>query len=38
MLITRGNHTVRYLYRNHGTTLILWDRWFGTFSAEVDIA
>lgn len=27
---------VRYLDRNHGATLILWDRLFGTFSAEID--
>ena len=27
---------VRYLDCNHGATLIIWDRIFGTFSAEVD--
>lgn len=27
---------VRYLDRNHGGILIIWDRLFGTFSAEVD--
>jgi hypothetical protein len=27
---------VRYLDRNHGATLILWDRLFGTFSEERD--
>ena len=26
---------VRYLDRNHGATLIIWDRLFGTFSEEV---
>ncbi len=27
---------VRYLDRNHGATLILWDRLFGTFAQETD--
>lgn len=26
----------RYLDRNHGSILIVWDRWFGTFAAEDD--
>ena len=26
---------MRYLDRNHGATLIIWDRMFGTFSEEV---
>jgi hypothetical protein len=26
---------VRYLDRNHGATLIIWDRLFGTFSEEI---
>ena len=26
---------VRYLDRNHGATLIIWDRLFGTFSEEL---
>jgi len=26
----------RYLDRNHGSILILWDRWFGTFAEEDD--
>ena len=28
---------IRYLDCNHGGVLILWDRWFGTFSEEKDI-
>lgn len=28
---------VRYLDRNHGGVLILWDRMFGTFSGELDV-
>jgi len=27
---------VRYLDRNHGATLIIWDRLFGTFSEELE--
>ena len=27
---------VRYLDRNHGGVLIIWDRLFGTFSPEID--
>jgi len=27
---------IRYLDCNHGGVLILWDRWFGTFSSEKD--
>ncbi|MCZ6831875.1 MAG: sterol desaturase family protein [Gammaproteobacteria bacterium] len=27
---------IRYLDCNHGGILIIWDRWFGTFSPEVD--
>lgn len=26
----------RYLDRNHGSILVLWDRWFGTFAEEDD--
>jgi hypothetical protein len=25
---------MRYIDRNHGGTLIVWDRWFGTFKPE----
>ena len=40
LLNTPSHHRVhhgknlRYLDRNHGGVLIVWDRWFGTFAAE----
>ena len=42
VLNTPSHHRVhhgsnqRYLDRNHGGILILWDRWFGTFQPELD--
>lgn len=42
VFVTPSHHRVhhasniRYLDRNMGMVLILWDRWFGTFQSEVD--
>lgn len=42
ILVTPSNHRVhhaqneRYIDRNYGGMLILWDRWFGTFESESD--